>query len=216
MAILTQQPDGTAGIDASIQSGSYAALNFGSVSQIPLGSILSVRCRGLFRFDLSPMPSGASVSAASLAIYADSANSANSVVGTSTFHCARCTRPTWSENGATWNRYDGVSNWTTAGGDYSAVGAVTAEVTSASQAIVFLGLAECIAADLAAGRTVADFLAWGPEDIATNYFSGASSDNADPLLRPTLTVTWSKTYTLTQSQLFVAGLQPGGGQVNAL
>lgn len=29
------------------------------------------------------------------------------------------TRTNWTENGATWNKYDGTNNWTTAGGDYS-------------------------------------------------------------------------------------------------
>lgn len=31
---------------------------------------------------------------------------------------ARCTRPAdWTEGGVTWNKYDGVNNWTAAGGD---------------------------------------------------------------------------------------------------
>jgi len=39
--------------------------------------------------------------------------------GATTCTIYRCTRPTtWTEAGVTWNKYNGVSNWTSAGGDF--------------------------------------------------------------------------------------------------
>ncbi len=38
-------------------------------------------------------------------------------------YLSRCTRPgQWTENGVTWNNYDGVNPWTTAGGDFDDTG----------------------------------------------------------------------------------------------
>ena len=56
----------------------------------------------------------------------------------------RCTRTTsWTENGVTWNSYDGENNWTTGGGDYDGTTptpiAYTEPVTSGWHTLTGLG-----------------------------------------------------------------------------
>jgi hypothetical protein len=58
-------------------------------------------------------------------------------------HIERCTRPAaWTELGVTWNKYDGATAWTTAGGDYDTVtpGEVNFNVPAQSGLLVITGL----------------------------------------------------------------------------
>jgi len=71
--------------------------------------------RSIGNFDVSSL-AGATISAAELH---------RQIISVSTggfgAKIARCTRPsTWTEDGVTWNKYDGVNAWTAGGGDLDA------------------------------------------------------------------------------------------------
>lgn len=112
---LSLQPDGTTGLDTSIIQGSPNSnrntldLNIGE----RFGA--SILMRALIKFDLSTLPSSALISSTTLSLYANFDGSNNS-------RDLRVYRQkkAWTETGATWNKYDGTNNWTTAGGFDSA------------------------------------------------------------------------------------------------
>jgi len=109
--------------------------NSGAQSQMTLEET-NIR-RGVINFDLSGIPAYASISNATLQVYATD----NSVPATQ-FNVSiyALTNPAWTEMGVTWNKYDGINYWATAGGDYGeipwgamnieAAGTYTVDVTS--------------------------------------------------------------------------------------
>ncbi len=71
---------------------------------------------GLYLFDFSALVGfGVSVVTASFQYYVNSTAGA----GGAQHALHRITQQAWTEMGATWNTYDGVNAWVTAGGDYS-------------------------------------------------------------------------------------------------
>lgn len=109
---VTIQPDETDSVDTSISSSS-ATSNFGTAGNLPIGELsgsTSTR-NSLLKFDLSSIPSNATITSATLyiTIYTDAADN------TTTFSVYRMKRA-WTESGATWNTYDGTNSWQTAGG----------------------------------------------------------------------------------------------------
>jgi len=75
--------------------------------------------RPILYFDTSDIPSGATFSQGDVALYT------TAISGTNIGVMNRMTRITWTENGSTWDTYDGTNAWTTAGGDYTSTNAVT-------------------------------------------------------------------------------------------
>lgn len=104
---LTAQPDATAGIDAYIDGGATTT-NFGTATTLGIGRFTSVT-RALLQFDLSSIPAGATITQASLTLVTDNYG------GTMTGTISRVTQNAWTEAGATWNKYDGTTDWTVAG-----------------------------------------------------------------------------------------------------
>jgi len=76
--------------------------------------------RALLFFDISSIPANAIVDSAMFSLYCNNNNSTVDLLGV-----YRLTRA-WTNTGATWNRYDGTNNWTTAGGDFNATARATA------------------------------------------------------------------------------------------
>lgn len=194
MYSLNLQPDGNDGLDAPIISAPYAAVNYGSSHTLLfLGTVFAfdqtVFHRGVLSFDLASIAPGASILAAGLDLYSDGSGD---TPGTSSFLCRRLTRTNWTENGVTWNRYDGVNNWTTAGGDATALHAVTAQATGASLVLSFTGMAAMVAAALGDGLSRLHVLLSGPEVAGvTDYYAGLTSETTTPSERPRLWVQWS-------------------------
>ncbi|MBI5001016.1 MAG: tandem-95 repeat protein [Euryarchaeota archaeon] len=122
LVTLTLQPGPTDGKDCCIVS-SLPSANSGA-SQTMDVCALTTYYKTLLQFDLSSIPPGSRVTAATLGLYQSSQlNTAGVTVGV-----YRLTR-SWTEgtgtytstgDGATWNTYNGVSAWTTPGGDYAA------------------------------------------------------------------------------------------------
>jgi hypothetical protein len=68
--------------------------------------------RTLFHFDLSNLPTNATIIVATLVL------TRNYSLGTPACKIYRLTRTAWTETGCTWNKYDGTNTWTTPGGDF--------------------------------------------------------------------------------------------------
>lgn len=98
--------------------------NYGGNAQIHVypWSGPSVTKRGLLRFSLDPLPADATVTGAHVSLLEAATRGYNRVLA---LH--RATK-NWTENGVTWNRYDGTNPWETAGGDYDATPSATANV----------------------------------------------------------------------------------------
>lgn len=118
---LTLQPDATDGNDAFITGGVVATWNYGANALTGIGEVSGVY-RTLIKFDLSSLPVNATISAATLSLYASADNATNA----RTFRVYRQKR-LWLEGtrtgaadspatGATWNRFDLTNSWQTAGG----------------------------------------------------------------------------------------------------
>jgi RHS repeat-associated protein len=83
--------------------------------------------RSLLSFDLSGIPSNASISSASIDLYAPKA-----AKNTSGVEIARATKP-WNSS-ASWFQYQIASTWTTPGGDFTSEGGFLETATRGSQA----------------------------------------------------------------------------------
>ncbi len=70
--------------------------------------------RSIIHFDTTDIPSGATFSAGYVELYCWYFSATTCLT-----YANRMTRLNWTEGGATWNKYDGTNNWTTAGGDYT-------------------------------------------------------------------------------------------------
>jgi hypothetical protein len=98
----------TATADTGIFSGNPDA-TLGSTNQVFVGNDASNSQRALLRFDLTSIPPTATIASCTLTVDIVTRNQA------SAGKIYRVKQPAWSETTATWNRYDGVSAWTTPG-----------------------------------------------------------------------------------------------------
>jgi len=105
-------------IDSTMDYGSPDT-NFGQSGTISQGVLIAggsknaVR-RAIANFDVSPIPISAVIAQARMRRAISLAD-----VSQHSVRIARCARPAqWTENGVTWNRYDGTNAWITGGGEY--------------------------------------------------------------------------------------------------
>jgi hypothetical protein len=98
----------TGAADTAIFSGSPDD-TLGSSDQVFIGNDASNSQRVLLRFDLTNVPSTATIASCALTVDVVVLNqpSAGKIY--------RLKQPDWSQTAATWNRYDGVTAWTTPG-----------------------------------------------------------------------------------------------------
>ena len=109
--------------DSYIRGGA-ATSNFGGSSFIRVGRTTGANSiRGLIWFNLSHIPSNATIQSANLSLYFYSIPSGDST-GNRTHNLHKIqqnpARP-WTELNVTWNNYNSSNTWTTAGGDYEAI-----------------------------------------------------------------------------------------------
>ncbi|MFH1290710.1 MAG: DNRLRE domain-containing protein, partial [Nanoarchaeota archaeon] len=142
---LVLQMNSTFGNDTYISEDSGGNDNYGSLSFLETDSEENTRSeRILLMFNLSQIPSGASIENATLELYL------SSVSGGEDFNLTvyRLTRQ-WLETGVTWETYDGVNAWTNPGGDYDASSYDTTFV-----------------------NTTLGFKSWNLVDLISEYFGG--------------------------------------------
>ena len=102
---------GAEGKDAWIEGESGHTNHNKDDNELRTSSQIGNEYRTLLQFDLTALPSGAVVHTATLELYLQSFGSSDVVE-------AHVLLRDWTENGVTWNAYDGVSAWDTPGGDY--------------------------------------------------------------------------------------------------
>jgi len=108
--------------DSYIDAGAPDS-NYGSEDALYVESYDAQQRRTLLQFDLSTIPPGAEVASATLKLYyaTNSHGFTGESPGGRIYWAYRVTQP-WTESGITWNKYDGTTSWTTAGGDYTETG----------------------------------------------------------------------------------------------
>lgn len=99
---------GNGGIETSSNCGSGS-------DYVRVGYTGSAKRRGLLRFDLSSIPSTATVASGIVSLYMDHTKTTG-LAKNADYVLSRAKKP-WT-NSATWHRYDGVNSWSTAGGDF--------------------------------------------------------------------------------------------------
>lgn len=105
----------------SCMNGASPDTNYGASDIISMGILFaggskSQLFRAIVNFDLAALPAGAVVQSAKM-------QRTLSLIDADGHACRilRCVRSDqWTENGATWNKYDGINPWTAAGGDWDA------------------------------------------------------------------------------------------------
>lgn len=156
-----------------------------------------LRERFLTHFDFGAIPTGATITCATLSLY----NHNNSQAPLpSLCKAARLTQTGWVETQATWNAYATAANWITAGGDYTTTDEVswTLRTDSAEGWHVLSGFGPLVTAamGLAGGDAkqlhmlfkIDDETAVPASTTWRNTFR--PTEYSDPVLRPKLTVTY--------------------------
>lgn len=200
---LTLQPGAADGVDTYIQEN-LATFNFGTATtlQVGQGATAGSKRRAQLRPDISALPAGATLTAASLTLHCvaeDAATDYNVGVHralTAFFEGIR-NGATPSEDGSTWNlrNHNGSVAWAGgagggSGSDYAASATATVAITGAGADFVFNVLA-----DIQAWYTGTTNNGWwfvnGSEGTTSSRKNFDSSDGATAGDRPELAITYS-------------------------
>jgi hypothetical protein len=111
MPTYTNQPSETNAIDTYIVSSTLANTNFGTQSTLQAGETSGYVTRSLLKDAFTGIPANATVVSASLSLTVNHDYCSNA----RTIRVFR-QKMAWTEDGATWNKYDGSNSWQTAGG----------------------------------------------------------------------------------------------------
>lgn len=124
--------------DAFIHSFNTTS-NYGSESEIYVNKSNSgspelyfYTSRGLIKFDLSSIPAGQTITSATLKLTAPDLDGI--IGGFMDIH--KVTQP-WTEGNVTWETFDGLTNWTSSGGDFSSVQATSEAFTNGNTEITW-------------------------------------------------------------------------------
>lgn len=188
MGQLVLQPNSTDGVDTYINAGSPNDNHGGETSLIvgwQTGKVNGT-WRSLLRFDLSGIPNGASIAEASLTLCITSIS-----VQERDAWVRRITQEDWTEAGATWNKYDGTSNWSTGGGDFTVDDEVAWVLPVGTGPLVITGLkALATAAIQEPNQHMHMILIRDVEAVDNDFVVANSSDTINPSQRPKLIVSY--------------------------
>lgn len=172
--------------------------NEGASIYLYASSTLNDLNRSVLKFDFSALPSGATISAATLSLYR--AGGATGAVGR-TYCLYELTQTGWVELEVTWNSYKTGSAWTTPGGDYTTTDGASLTVPSAPNWMGWNVLALVQHFRSAHGKVAHFLLKDETEGTASNYYSYFWSREyaVDTTLCPKLEITYTTVthYTLT-------------------
>jgi hypothetical protein len=178
---LVVHPDG----DTYLTGPANPDINFGASPRAWVGTDQQNAQRPLLRFTLGA-PSNATVLTCTLSVQADM------VQAPLPGHVLRVTQSGWTETGATWNRYDGTTPWTTPGGDVDAASGIPFPPPAAAGPFAFPDLTALCQDALAARGGQLDLLI--RQDMETpgtpphQWSFVTSNDTASSAMPPELTV----------------------------
>lgn len=192
MATLTIQPSN---IDAYIRSDG-ADINYGDVAYLIISTTAGSIFRSILKFDFSALPVGAIISAATLSLYLFS--DLGDIPAGRTYWAYELTQTSWTEMGATWNKYNGTNPWTTAGGDYTTNDGASLVVPAINNWLNWNVLA-LVQHFQSAHAEIAHFLVKdGTEnDAGRGGFFYSKEEITQTTLRPTLVITYTTPAVLT-------------------
>lgn len=186
----TLQP-GAEGKDTFLNSfGSRSVSSYGGDSVITVAE--SSAKNGLLQFDLTGIPAGAVITSAALDIYAESSANAGSIL--SAYRLIQgwlegtTSAPSASTDGASWDKYDAVNSWSTAGGDYNLT-PVSQTTMAATVGWYSLNLTAPVAGWV--DGTIPNFGLLLRAGSGFGSASFTSSDSADAIHRPKLTINYT-------------------------
>ncbi|MBK5226454.1 MAG: DNRLRE domain-containing protein [Thermoleophilia bacterium] len=221
--LVTIQPASVQGQDTWI-TNSGATLNYGGSTDLNIGnqSAASDNRRSLLKFDLSAIPVGSTINSATMSLYQHAQQDAT-IPQLGVYYATH----SWTEgtgngtataDGATWNSYNGISNWTSSGGDFNGTAQATATARSSNAWVDFsiTGLAQSWVSGTFANEGM--FVKKSGENPAvSDYKTFYSSDYlGDSSLRPKLVIEYVPapgSMTLTINETYNRDASPGGGSV---
>ena len=179
---LELQP-GSEGKDTFIEGESgHTDHNKENDNHLRINSQSTKEDRILIQFDLSAIPSSALVQSASLELFASSNGGS-----AATIEVFRLTRD-WTEDGVTWESYNGSNNWTTAGGDFDSqmLGSFVVD----SQGVKTVDLSVPVQAWIDGSNPNYGVILISPSTSTNNEKKFDSSDNPTADTRPKLIVNY--------------------------
>ena len=173
---------------------STPAANYGTAQSFILGwdtGAGSGKNRIVLRFDLTSLPAGANITAATLTLVKDTASASAVVDGI--YYFRRLTQTAWVQLEATWNIYKTGSNWITAGasGDYTTTDQDSVTITAATTSMVFGSLAPLVQEAINNRAEVLDVIIMQAETAQGDFLVVWSQDASVSTNRPSLSVTHS-------------------------
>ncbi len=187
--------------DTGLRSGAADLNNSTSASHI-VGTIAG---QGMFRmalrFDLNSQPPMIA-SAATLTLKNFTTGGVESVVD-GLYYARRINQPSWAPTTATWNRYDGATLWTLAGGDYTTTNQGTCTILVGTSDLVFTGLATLVQDAFTNRSGLLDLVVMGSE-LSNENVIVYSVDDLTSSNRPVLSIT----YTLDAGTLYQSKTSP--------
>lgn len=204
MTTLTLQPDATAGKDTYIASGT-ADNNNGIATTINVGAATGAPSRGLLMFNISALPGGATITAATLTLFCESeGNTTDRTVGvhralTQWFEGeGNNATPGAGVDGSTWNlrNHNGSVVWAggaggASGSDWTATATDSEVITGAATAFTFDVLADVLAWYTAAATNHGWWLI-NTSESGTTFKRFTSSDGATEANRPKLEIVYTE------------------------
>lgn len=185
MATLTLQPDAAAGKDNFIEQATPTSNNGTATTLDVIMTGGATPRRGLLEFDITSIPSGSTVTSATLSLF-----TSNGLTNVNT-SIHRVTQA-WTEAGSTWNKYDGITDWTSAGGDYDATADANATPSSTAAGTQTDFDIKALVQEWVDGTANYGMLVKiTTESGNTTGHQFASSDNATAGYRPKLVVNYS-------------------------
>jgi hypothetical protein len=190
MTTFIAQPNATGGTDAWIASNA-ATSNYGTHTALHVGEdngSISIR-RGLIKFDLSGIPSNAVITSAILSLWKIDGASSN----TRTYRVYR-TKRVWTETGVTYNKFDGSSDWQTAGGfgandcEQTDIGSLSLTASAAVGEKQFTLLVAAIQASITGGAWTNNGFLFKADTESADLTIFAASDYSIETQRPKLTI----------------------------
>jgi len=177
------QPDATSGKDTYLRQISYT--NYGTATTLKLGTATTggeTQFRPILFFDTSSITSTDTITSATISVYLTS----SATTGNFTLNVYRLTS-NWTETDSNWYNKDASTNWTSEGSDYNTEIIASALVTD--QIGWYNFTITNLASDWIDGTSDNyGILLYAPDAIIGDSKEIASSDNADPSLRPTIQI----------------------------
>lgn len=196
MTTVSIQPDGTAGVDSFIESGSPTTNNGTSgVLQSGESSTATSTFRALLKFDLSGIPPTATINSASLVVRLALAGTGRA--SNNRTHRLYRLKRAWVEGQVTWNIYSTGNSWSTAGGfhlndcEQTDCGTCSFATADALDAFKTFTLNAALIQGMVDGTFTNNGFLWKADTENNDAYRSYSSDDATAANRPELIIDYT-------------------------